>query len=89
MLIQELNDMATRLVGDAQSPNLYFVTDRANVVMVSADATAAYNYWLALAARRPHVESALEDRQHGVLASVEPRSDADGRLAIFDDFGLV
>jgi len=76
------------MVGDGRRPNIFFVTDEGNVVMVTLDFDAAYAHWRKLAGRAPRIESALEDRRWGTVASVEPESDDPGaRLIIIDDSG--
>lgn len=80
-----LNALATEMVGDGKSGNLFFVTDQGNVVTVSGDFKVAYGHWKQLAARRPLIESALEDRHHGVIASVEPEDENGPGLVVFDD----
>lgn len=86
LLTDTLNALARDYVGDGESPNHYIVTDRGNVVTVSDSFNTAYAHWQRLAARRPLVECALEDRLTGVLASVEPRDNpTDTRLIVIDD----
>lgn len=70
--IKELNALATKMVGDNQTPNVFFVSCRGNIMMVSAEFDTAYDYWRFLPR---NVETTLEDRQNGVLASTEPRED--------------
>lgn len=76
-------------VGDGKKPNVYVVTDRGVVVTLTRDGPTGYRHWRTLADRRPLVESALEDRVTGVLASVEPDSDEPGaRLEVRDDWHM-
>mgnify|MGYP001568094441 CR=1 FL=1 len=83
-MYMELNKMATQYVGDGKHPNLYFVSNRADVVTVSTDFEIAYRAWEKLAYRSPRLECQLEDRLNGILASVEFHPET-GRLEIFDD----
>jgi hypothetical protein len=83
---ERLNQLASELVGDGKSPNLYFVTDGGSVLTVTLDGRLAYQHWRALAARRPRVDCALEDRETGVLCSVEPAEDSGGRRVVHDDY---
>lgn len=69
--VPELQALATKMVGDGKSPDLFFVTDQGVVVGVSLSFQAAYSQWLALADRGA-VESALENRNYGTLAWMEP-----------------
>lgn len=70
-----LDALASDMVGDGGSPNVFFVTDGGHVVTVTTDRSAAWAQWRRLADRLPLRECALEDRQTGVLASVEPAED--------------
>lgn len=92
--IPALESMARDMVGDSGTPDLFFVTDRGVVVMVARSFPAAHREWSRLAQRRDMgtgdprglLESALENRRTGVLASVEPESDEPGaRLVVRDD----
>lgn len=65
--IKELNALATDMVGDGGKPNLFFVTQDGQVVTVSRNFEVAHKEWQQLAMQR--VESMLEDRQTGVVAS--------------------
>lgn len=81
----ELDKLATKLVGDGLSPNLYFVSDGSAVKLVTTDKFAAASAWRKLARRRPLRESALEDRHNGVLADVSPEDDEPGaKLRIYE-----
>jgi predicted glutamine amidotransferase len=82
MRIKELNKLATEMVGDGQSPNLFFVSINGNILMVTTDFPAAHALW----SRLPRdVETMLEDRQNGVLASTEPVDDGSKVLRTYDD----
>lgn len=87
--IPELQKLASELVGDSKTPNLFFVTCEGVVVTVSRDLSTAHRHWRQLAAITPRVECALEDRHTGVLADISPESDAPGsRLIKRDDTHL-
>lgn len=75
MRIEALETLARDMVGDGGSPNVFFVTDGPNVVMVTTDEEKARAAWRELADRFPMRECALEDRQTGVLASLEPQEE--------------
>lgn len=82
--IRRLEELASDLIGDEKDPNLFFVTVEGAVVMITVDFKAAYEYWKFLS--RANVETSLEDRKNGVIASVEPESDRPGaRLVRYDD----
>lgn len=85
--IRQLEDLAAKTIGDAQTPNLFFVTRDGIVVLVSVDFVVAWHYFQQLASTgRNREECALEDRQTGVLASVSPMDDdPDARLQYQDD----
>lgn len=83
--LEVLEKLARELVGDGKSPNLFFVSCEGNIILISRDFDVAYEKWLQHADQRDH-ESALEDRQTGVIASVEPESDEPGAdLVVHDD----
>lgn len=83
--LQFLEKLARELVGDGKQPNLFFVSSEGNIILISRDFDVAYIKWKQHAARKDH-ECALEDRQTGVIASVEPESDAPGaKLIRIDD----
>ncbi len=84
--IAALEILACDMVGDGKAPDLFFVTDQGVVITVTRNKSVAYDEWRNLAARRPMVESAMESRRFGVIASVEPESDKPGaRLIVIDE----
>lgn len=83
--IKELQILATKLVGDGKAPNLFFVTDQGVTTTVTRDFECAYEEWCKLTRRYPILESALEDRKWGVIASVEPRDDTNDKQFIIID----
>ena len=85
--IERLEALARDMVGDGETPDLFFVTDRGNVVCIETSAPKAYRRWKALAARRPLRECCLENRTYGTICSVEPQSDEDSApLEICDGY---
>lgn len=83
-----LNAMASKIIGDGGTPNLFFVTDQGETVTITRSFQVAYAQWLALArdAIAMRIECTLEDRQTGVLCSVGPESDNKGaRMLRVDD----
>jgi hypothetical protein len=78
-----LEQLARDLVGDGLSPNLYFVTEAFRVTTITTDRQLAYLAWRQLAMRG--TPCSLEDREHGVLASLEAR-EAGGGLERRDDY---
>lgn len=83
--IEALQKLASELVGDGKSPDLFFVTDEGVTVTVTRSFDTAYQEWQSLSSRYPRIESALENRTFGVIASVEPDEDGSKRLIIIDD----
>ena len=77
--VPALNKVASELVGDGMHPNVFFVTDREQVVLITLDFKTAYTDW-ALRSMYKDRETCLEDRLQGTLSSVEPRSDTDPTL---------
>lgn len=79
--IEELESLARVMVGDGKSPNVYFVGVEGNLLMITLDVVSAYRFWQSLA-HGQRVETSLEDRKIGVIASVEPEEDGSQRLTI-------
>jgi len=75
MKVKALNQLATEMVGDGKKQNVFFVTKEGNVVLIALDFNLAYHTWQGLAFS--HIESALEDRATGIIASagMEPQYD--------------
>jgi hypothetical protein len=87
--IEALENLARTMVGDGRNPDLFFVTDQGVVVTITRDKDVAYDHWRQLAARSPRLECALENRQFGVLASVEPSGTDENKLIVrFDNIHL-
>ncbi len=84
--IEALETLASELIGDGQEPDLFFVTDRGNVCLLSVDGEQAYEAWLSLARRLPLTECSLESRTIGVLCTVEPEEDNSPHLVCWDDY---
>lgn len=82
--IKALQALATMFVGDGCSPNLYFVIDQGIVVAITRRYDEALVAWRRLADRFPLVESALEDRKSGEIASVRPDEERGGKLVRWD-----
>lgn len=74
------------MVGDGQSPNVFFVTDQGVVVTITRSFETAHKEWKVLSERSPLVESALEDRKQGTICDVSPEDDG-GKLIRRDDSG--
>lgn len=75
--------LASDLIGDGESPNVFFVTLDGNVQLITTDGPVAYRFWKNLPR---NVESSLEDRQTGCICTVEPLEDEDNSpLVVRDD----
>ena len=81
--IKELEQVATALVGDGKSPNLFFVTHKGACIHISRSGDSAYRVWQDLPR---NTESTLEDRKVGTLCSTEP--DERGKLRTYDDYAM-
>ena len=88
--VPELQKIPVDMVGDGGSPNVFFVTRQGDVQLISIDFEAAYSYWKSISRQRDY-ETALEDRQHGVLASngEEELEDGSIRWMRVDDTGML
>lgn len=92
--VEQLEQLASSMVGDEGKPNVFFVSVKGMIQIISIDFTVAYRAWRTYS-EAMDVTTALEDRQHGVLASVQSDVDENenetGRLIRWDDtrgFGL-
>lgn len=81
--VKKLQQLATEMVGDGGKPNLYFVSEDGVICLIARDFELAYDCWKEISIGR-NTETALEDRQHGVLASIEPDAEGDKRLVAVD-----
>jgi hypothetical protein len=83
--IEALENIARTMVGDGGRPDLFIVCDRGVVVTITRQFDIAYHHWQELAERMPLVESSIENRRYGVIASVEPIDDDSPKLVVRDD----
>jgi len=87
MKIEILEKIPREMVGDGKSPNVYFVSTLKNgVVLITRDWELAYNYWRGLP---DEVQPSLEDRQTGVLCSVDPDETEDSPYRRIDDIKML
>ena len=70
--IIKLQSLASELVGDGDKNNLYFVSLNGIIQTVTNDFGVAYRHWRGLPRNQ---ESALEDRQYGVICSISPKEE--------------
>jgi hypothetical protein len=98
MKINQLEKLASELVGDGKRPNLFFVSVAGEVRLIARDFDLAYDAWRGLpysCGLSPHAEVLLEDRLHGVICQTQleverPDTGAKVRITIDDskNFGL-
>ncbi len=82
--VEELQQMAVNIVGDGRRPNIFFVSVAGMITVITLEFTVAYRAWKAYAAGGD-METALEDRLTGVIASVAPEEDDSDTLIRIDD----
>ena len=82
-----LQTLKAQLVGDGQSPDLFFVTREGSVVTITRDFQTALHDWQRLANSLPRIACALEDRLFGCIASVAGPSQ-DGERLMTDESGM-
>lgn len=71
MTIPQLNELARKMVGDSQAPNVFFVTVGNDTQLITTDFNQAYSFWKGLSKTQMAKEPALADRIYGVICSVE------------------
>lgn len=87
MKTPQLEALASEVIGDGQSPNLYFVTVAGRgVILVSREFDTAYDCWRFLPRS---IETTLEDRKIGVICSTEPIEEGSKKLVTHDDSRMV
>ena len=77
MRVEQLNGLARIMVGDSQTPNVFFVTVGNDTQLISTDFNQAYVFWKGLSKTQRSKEPALADRMFGVICSVEKGLNAD------------
>lgn len=71
MKVDQLNTLAKAMVGDSQTPNVFFVSVGVNTQLITTDFNQAYLFWKGLSRTQRTQEPALADRIYGVICSVE------------------
>lgn len=86
MYCEELEEIARNIIGDGKSPDVFFVSVNGKVKHVSLDFKTAYSLWKDETSAAV-CETALENRQYGVIACLEPEYDnkPNSRLVVIDD----
>ena len=82
--ITELNELATEMVADGKTPNVFFVSEAGNIKLVTTVFQEAYSCWQSTFRG---LESALEDRLYGCICTNEPEEDGSKKLVWQDDAG--
>lgn len=83
--VQELQALPVDMVGDGKTPDVFFVSQQGIIVLITTEYELAHSYWAAISRNRD-VETALENRTFGVIASVGPEDDEDdAKLVLTDD----
>lgn len=89
MKIRQLEVLASQMVGDGKKPNLFFVsTEKNGIVFISRYFPSAYEMWKQVSIGNCQ-ETTLEDRQNGVLCSVEPEEEGSKKLIRHDDSNML
>jgi hypothetical protein len=81
--LEILDQMARDMVGDGERPDVFFVSVAGNIATVTSSFKTAYEEWVRVS-WKAKIETALEDRLFGVIASVEPEDDGNARLIRID-----
>lgn len=84
--IPQLEELASEMIGDGGSPDVFFVSLKGNIVLITIEFEEAYQKWRESRWGRLgcHQESTLESRQYGVICFVEPEEDSQ-KLVVHDD----
>lgn len=80
--IKEFESMATNLIGDGKTPDLFFVSEQGVIITISRSFDTAYNEWKGLPR---NIETALENRSYGVICSTSPDDENGNKLVTWDD----
>lgn len=82
----KLQTLASNHIADGDKNNFYFVSLNGIIQTVTSDFGVAYRHWRGLPRNQ---ESALEDRQYGVICSVEPKEENQNKFETFDDSQVI
>lgn len=69
--ITELEELASKMIGDGKTPDVFFVSEQGKINLVTTDFELAYYRWQVLS-RGCRMECALENRTYGTICAVEP-----------------
>ncbi len=79
--IEALEAIARDVIGDGKRPNMFFVSVKGNIQMITTEYAQAINYWRSLPR---NMETCLEDRLTGVIADTSPIEDNSPTLRTYD-----
>lgn len=83
--VPQLQKLATEMVGDETNPDVFFVSVNGTIVMVTTVFAEAYRFWDNFAKETNlQVETCLENRCYGVIASVEPKDEGSSKFIRLD-----
>lgn len=69
MKVKQLNQLATEMVGDGKRKNVFFFTVEGDVRLVGTEFNVIHSAWKQFVMDNPRVETMIEDRKNGVVAS--------------------
>lgn len=81
--LEVFEEMARSTVGDGKRPDIFFVGVGGNIVTITLDFETAYEEWIRRA-RGAKIETTLEDRLFGVIASVETADEGSTQFVRID-----
>ena len=67
MNIKLLEKLSQTMVGDGKTPNVFFVSIKGAIHLITTDFNVAYDYWRNLARNQRNDQPALEDRRWGTI----------------------
>ena len=65
--IKLLEKLAQTMVGDGKNPNVFFVSIKGAIHLITTDFNVAYDYWRNLARNSRNDHPTLEDRHWGMV----------------------
>lgn len=80
--IEEFEELARNMVGDGKAPNVFFVSLNGRIQTITENFQLAYSEWKRLPR---NVETALEDRQWGIICDNSPDEEKSNKLTFYDD----
>lgn len=84
--VPELEQLASEMVADGKTPNVFFVSLEGQVQLVTRDGAVAYALVQSYRRTRRKQEYSLEDRLNGCLVTNEPDDENSKRLVLIDNY---